>query len=181
MDNFHISLSNEIFDSEESNFGGPAIKIEYKLDSVILFPDSTFILVTAVNDYGQSFNRFPEKPLRAFLIKDTVSNQEYMFKGKHTIAGISGMIGKYSSWKNWGEIHDSTKFIGFKTEPKEKEPGCKEVDPKKLASPFIMNDPTDNNSPFGPELVFMLGTILLLSLTGGWLTWRFYKPRLQPA
>lgn len=179
MNNFHTSLTNELFDNEESDFGGPAIKIEHRLDSVVLLPDSTFIMVTSIRDFGHSFNSFPEQPLKISVKRDTVRNSDYIFSGRHTFAGITAAIGK--NYYRWGEVTDSTKFIGFKKKSKEKKEDCKEIDPTKLGSPFIINDPPDNNSPFGPSFIFMLATILLLSLAGGWLTWRLYKPKLQPA
>ena len=38
-----------------------------------------------------------------------------------------------------------------------------------------------NNSPFDVQLVVMLGSLIALSLLGGWMSWKFYQPRLQKA
>jgi hypothetical protein len=57
-----------------------------------------------------------------------------------------------------------------------KKPGDKQ---QQLIPFAITNDPPDNRPPFDSKLFLMLGSLLLLSLLGGWLSWRFYQPRLH--
>jgi hypothetical protein len=45
--------------------------------------------------------------------------------------------------------------------------------------PAIPQNNSGDNPPFDMQMALMLGSILLLSLAGGWLSWKFYQPRIQ--
>ena len=104
--------------------------------------------------------------------KDTIYNDP-LFSRKYLIDSIKKMVNSRGSY----ETTSKTKFIGFDNKKVEIK---KTGDKQQQLTPFaITNDPPDNHSPFDLQLMLMVGMILLLSLMGGWITWRFFQPRLQ--
>lgn len=171
-DNFNISLTNDLFDNDESNFGLPANKTAYKLDSVIFISDSVSVLVS--KEYKRSWSATSDsQDVFVRLKKDTVYNDP-LFSRKYLLDSVKKIIDKRGNY----ETTNNTKFVGFDNKKK----GVKKTEEKpqqQLIPVAITNDPPDNNSPFNMQLAIMIGAILLLSLLGGFITWRFYKPRLQ--
>lgn len=172
MANFNIALTNDLFDSDESDYGLPANKTAYKLDSVIFVSDSVSVLVS--KEYKRPWSATSDS-LDVFVKvkKDTVYNDP-LFSRKYLLDSIKKMVDNRGLY----ETTNKTKFVGFDN----KKTGVKKTadKPKQELIPFaITNDPPDNHPPFDIQLALMLATILLLSLLGGWLSWRFYQPRLQ--
>lgn len=170
MENFSIAMTNEFFDSDESNFGLPADKKAYKLDSVIFVSDTVSILVS--KEYSRPWGATSDSEDKLVGIKkDTIYNDP-LFSRKYLLDSIKEMVDKRGRY----ETTTKTKFVGFDN----KKSGVKKTGdkPQQELIPFaIPNDPPE--PPFDMQLVLMLATILLLSLLGGWVSWRFYQPRLQ--
>ena len=166
MKNFKTVLENkEVFDEDNANFGLPAPKDirTFKLDTVIFISDSASVLIT--REYRKPYNK-PKDPAKFFKTgKDTVYNDP-LFKRSHSLDSIKTELKKTGNYMN---PINKVVFIGFdnkKTKNKENN-----------ILPFSIND-NNNNSPFDRQLVIMLGTILVLSLAGGWLSWKLYQPKL---
>ena len=168
MNNFNIALENELFDNGESNFGLPSDKKSYKLDSVIFISDSVSVMVT--KEYHRAFNE-PEDSAKLWGVKkDTVYNNP-LFVRKNSIDNIKKALQKDGKYIN---PVDKTIFIGFdnmKSKDKKSQ--------KNNIIPVSFTGDDNNNSPFDIKLLLMLGAILVLSLLGGWLSWKFSHPRLQ--
>ena len=171
-ENFSIAMNNDLFSSEESDYGLPANKAAYKLDSVIFISDSVSVLVS--KEYKRPWNATSDsQDVFVRVKKDTVYNDPW-FSRKYLLDSVKKIIDKKGNY----ETTNKTKFVGFDN----KKSGVKKTGDKlqqQLVPVAITNDPPDNNSPFDNQLALMLGTILLLSLLGGFITWKFYKPRLQ--
>jgi hypothetical protein len=170
MNNFSIALGSDLFDSGESNFGLPADKKTYQLDSVIFISDSASVMV--IKEYRRPFNE-PEKSAKLWGVKkDTVYNNP-LFVRKNSLDSIKKGLQKDSRFTN---PVDKTVFIGFDNK-KNKD----KRNPKNNIVPVSFTGDDSNNSPFDMKLLLMVGAILVLSLLGGWLSWKFYQPRLQKA
>lgn len=175
--NFSIALNNEFFDNEESDYGLPSSKSKYKLDSVIYLTDSTALLVS--KEYKAPWEAKDDSQFKFVGTRaDTVYNNP-LFNRKNSadsvrngLKNLNGMIVEYVAG-------NKTVFVGFeksKSKIKEKE---KEQPKQQQFIPAIIpqDPPAGNNSPFDPQLLFMTGSILLLSLLGGWISWKLYKPQ----
>ncbi len=171
-DNFHIAMNSDLFDSDESNFGLPANKTAHKLDSVIFISDSVSVLVS--KEYKRPWSATSDsQDVFVRVKKDTVYNDPW-FSRKYLLDSVKKIIDKKGNY----ETTNNTKFVGL--DNKKKGVNKTEDKPQQQFVPVATtNDPTDNNSPFDKPLALMLGTILLLSLMGGFITWKFYQPRLQ--
>ena len=171
-ENFKVALTNVLFDSDESNFGLPANKEAYKIDSLIFISDSVAIIVS--KKYSRPWSATSDS-LDNFvgIKKDTVYNDP-LFSRKYLLDSIRSMLNKRGLY----ETTNKTKFVGLDNKKSnDKKPANKPQ--QQLVPVSITNDPPDNNSPFDMQLALMLGTILLLSLLGGFIAWKFYQPRLQ--
>lgn len=172
MENFNIALTNELFDNGESDYGLPANKKAYKLDSVIFISDTVSVLVS--KEYTRPWSaKSDSQDTLVGVKKDTIYNDP-LFSRKYLLDSIKKMIDNRGLY----ETTNKTKFVGFdnkKTVVKKTEDKPKQ----QLISFAITNDPPDNHSPFDLQLTVILGLILLLSLFGGWMSWKFYQPRLQ--
>lgn len=179
MKNFKIALANELFNTDEANFGLPPEKKTYTLDSVIYISDTVAVLVTKT--YSRQYTEPADSNKLVKAGKDTVYNNP-LFMRQHSLDSIKKVLkasGRYVNPLN------KTIFIGF--DNKKTKPGAKTSSQHPYSGTIILpvvksdDNNNNNNSPFDSQLVLMLGTILILSLTGGWLSWKFYQPRLQKA
>jgi hypothetical protein len=169
--NFDISLTHDLFDNGESDFGLPANKTAYKLDSVIFISDTVSVLVS--KKYSRPWSATSDSMDKfSGIKKDTVFNDP-LFSRKYLQDSIKKMIDNRGVY----ETTSKTKFVGFDN----KKNGIKKTGEKQQQLvPFaITNDPPDNHSPFDIQLTLILGMILFLSLLGGWMSWKFYQPRLR--
>ncbi|MCY7311024.1 MAG: hypothetical protein LH619_09610 [Chitinophagaceae bacterium] len=172
MNNFSIALGSELFDSGESNFGLPAptdLKT-YKLDSVIYVSDTVSVIVI------KEYRRQPLQPKDSAKLwrtgKDTLYNDP-MLGRKHSLDSIKTVLKITGNYIN---PVDRIVFIGYDNK-KNKD----NKNQKNNILPVSFTGDDNNNSPFDMKLLLMLGTILVLSLFGGWLSWKFHQPRLQKA
>jgi hypothetical protein len=171
LENFNTALTDELFDNGESDYGLPANKKAYKLDSVIFVSDSVSIMVS--KEYSRPWSATSDSMDKFVgLKKDTIYNDP-LFSRKYLIDSVKKMIDNRGLY----ETTNKTKFVGFDNKKGVvKKPGDKQ---QQLIPITITNDPPDNHSPFDMQLTLILGLILLLSLLGGWMSWKFYQPRLQ--
>ncbi len=172
LKNFNIVLGNDLFDSDDSNFGLPIptnVK-SYQLDSVIYVSDTVSVIV--VREYRRLASQ-PMDSARLFRVgKDTLYNDPLLSKG-HSLDSIKSSLQTLGYYVN---PVSKIVFVGYdNSKTRETAP----VDKKLNLVPVITINDDNNNSPFDSQLALMLGAILLLSLLGGWLTWKFHQTRLQ--
>ena len=167
MENFDVALHNELFGSDNSNFGLPSPKEvkTYKLDSVIYVSDTVSVLVT--KEYRRQYNQSKDSAKFWGVAKDTVY-KDPLFTRKHSLDSIKSALQKTGYYINPVR---KVVFIGYDNQ--------KSKNKQYNIIPFAVRDDGNDNSPFDMELALMLGTILLLSLLGGWLSWKFFQPRFQ--
>jgi hypothetical protein len=171
LENFNSSLGNGLFDNGESDYGLPANKSAYKLDSVIFISDTVSILVS--KEYSRPWNEKSDSKDKLIGVKkDTIYNDP-LFSRKYLLDSVKKMVDNRGPY----ETTNKTKFVGFDNTRN----GMKKAwdKPQQELIPFtVTNDPPDD-PPFDLQLALMVATILLLSVMGGWLSWKFYQPRLQ--
>ncbi len=170
-ENFSITLSNDLFDKGESDYGLPRDKTAYKLDSVIFISDTVSVLVA--KEYSRPWNaRSDSMDKLVGSKKDTIYNDP-LFSRKYLLDSIKKIVDKNGLY----ETTNQTKFVGFEKKKGMKKNGDKQ---QQHIIPFtVTSNPPDDHPPFDTRMFLMLGSLLLLSLLGGWLSWRFYQPRLQ--
>lgn len=178
--NFHIALTNEFFDNGESDYGLPSHKSKYKLDSVVYLNDSTALLVS--KEYQAPWEAKADSLFKFIRVRaDTIYNTG-LFNKKNTADSIRKGLKSISNMITEYEASSKTKFIGFaKSKPATKEKEKEQPKEQQVLPVIIPNDPPDNSSPFDPGLVWMIVAILLLSLIGGWISWKLYKPQTAVA
>jgi len=179
MKNFKVALENELFDTEEANFGLPPDKKTYKLDSVIYISDTVAVLVTRT--YSRPYKAPADSNKLVKSGKDTVYNDP-LFMRQHSLDSIKKVLkanGKYINPLN------KTIFIGFdnnkKNETKAKISNNQQPVKNMILPVITKENNNNNNTPFDNQLILILGTIIAVSTAGGWLSWKFYQPRLQKA
>ena len=177
-DNFNIALTNELFDIDESDFGIPSHSSMYDLRKIIFISDSVTVIVGKryLKPWGAADSLFK------FVgnMSDTLYNDEVFAKKnsperiKYLLKGRSGGVNVYKI--------DSVMFESYKNKkPVKTKPGNnKPVENKQNIIPLaIPQNSSGGNPPFDMQLALMLGSILFLSLAGGWLSLKFYRPRIQ--
>ncbi len=182
MDNFNITLENNLFSDEGSNFGNPPHKTVFVLDSVIYLSPNSAVLVRKEYHYPWS-KKIKDTGELMRIKRDTLQN-DLLFSNKHGLDSIKRVL-KTGYYK---ETHEAKKtvFVGYDNKrPKEKKKDLfKNSNPskEKQVSPFIStgND-TINNSPFDTAMLKALAGIFFLALLGAWLSTKFYNLRLQKA
>jgi len=169
-ENFNSATGNELFDNGESDFGLPASKKAYKLDSVIFISDTVSVLVS--KEYIRPWDAKSDSLDKLVGVKKDTMYNDPLFSRKYLLDSIKKMVDKRGLY----ETTNKTKFVGFDHKKNGmKKPGDKQ---QQLIPFAITNDPPDNHSPFDLQLTLVLGLILLLSLLGGWISWKFYQPRV---
>jgi hypothetical protein len=180
MDNFKIALENDFFGSEKSDFGLPSPVETYLLDSVIYISEKMSVVVKKV--FRREYNEPKDSTRFLGVYKDTVYNDP-LFSKKHSLDSIRNVLKNTGFYSN---LVNKVVFIGYdnkKGKAAKKGKNSNEVKlEQNIILPVIINDNSNNNnSPFDPQLVVMLGSILALALLGGWMSWKLYQPRLQKA
>jgi len=167
MKYFNIALTNELFDSDNSNFGLPVptdVKT-YKLDSVFFVSDTVSVVVT------REYRRRPSAPKEEAKLwrtgKDTLYHDSLLGR-KHSLDSIKNVLHTLGYYVN---PVSQVVFVGYDNRSA--------TDKKLNFIPLTVIDDGDNHPPFDGRMALMLGSILLLSLLGGWISWKFYQPRLQ--
>jgi len=155
-ENFNIALSNNFFETDDSNFGLPSHKNVYKIEKIIFISDSQSVLVSKV--YDRPFDALNDSS-DIFINKkvDTLTGSN-MFNKKVPVDSLKKLLKYYDKY----EINEKTKFIN-KGEKRSKQ---------KI---FISNNNDAGNTPFsGSQWAFLITGILFFALIAGWITWRMY-------
>lgn len=179
MDNFKIALENDFFRMEKSDFGLPSPVKTYSLDSVIYISETMSVVVKKI--YSREYNEPKDSARFLGVHKDTVYNDP-LFSKKHSLDSIRNILKNSRLYNN---RINKVVFIGY--DNKKTKTGRKVVSgsgdkpTQNIILPVVINDGNNNNSPFDAQLIVMLTSILVLALLGGWISWKFYQPRLQKA
>jgi hypothetical protein len=169
-ENYSIALSNELFDNG-SNFG-VGIQSEIRnaqLDSVIFVSDSLTYLVTS--EYCKMRNQPKSEALLWHAGRETAYHHP-LFSKKHSLDSIRKIIKQQYYFKN---NIDKVIFVGY-----DNDRSCDSV-PVKVSVPVTFIKKENKNNQAGSSVILITGAILLLSALGGFISWKLYKPRLQPA
>ena len=180
MEYFRQVLENDFFDVNDANFGLPSHTTLYKLDTVIYVSDSVTIVKQRVY---RRYSSSPNEDQLSETRRDTLYHYN-LFANKHALDSIKKIMRNSNNYKEPGE----TVFIGFDNKrPKEKKSAQstnpQKETPKEQLTPAVitLHDDNNNDSPYGSTTLLIIGAILLLSLSGGWVSWKYYQPRLQKA
>lgn len=169
MEFFKAVINKAGFDNEDGGFGLPVpTKIKsYKLDSVFYVSDTVSVIVI------REYQRLEKEPIGSAKLvrvsKDTLY-RDSLLGHRHSLDSIKSVLGKLGYYVN--PVSDIV-FIGYEEQPIKKEKTKNET-----FVPISFND-SSGNSPFDSKLYWMLGSILLLSVLGGWLSWKYYQPRFR--
>jgi hypothetical protein len=178
MDNFNISLENELFNEEGSNFGNPPYKKIYHLDSIIYISESVSVLVK--REYQYPWNGSKDSAEFIKTTKDTLLNDP-VFTKKHSLDNIRHLLKKQLFYE-----YDTknTILVGYdkkKTIKKKDNNGNNTNKKNSIAFIVTTNKDPGNNSPFDVTMLKALAVIFLFAILGGWLSAKFYTLRLQKA
>jgi hypothetical protein len=160
--------------NEESDFGLPANKTSYSVDSIIKLNPSRYVVV----------KRMYNKPW-----SDSSNNWKYLSSFHDTLtydlnSGNSNGFpaDSFRHWfKTWDLINagklNKVIFVGFDEKKRDKEKqGDKE---KQQLLPLTFPDKGPGNpSPFDGQMLWMLTLLVALSLLGGCVSWKLYKPQV---
>ena len=177
MKNFKVTLTNELFD-EVSDFGLPAptsVKT-YQLDSVIYVSDSVSVIV--IREYRRLDDQ-PKESAKLFRVGKDTLYRDPLLTNKHSLDSIKRVLGKLGYYVN---PIKSVVFVGYDNKSKAPQPTPapqQEQEKNIVPVPVMIEAPGSGNSPLDGKFFGMLGAILLLSLMGGWISWRSYQPRFQ--
>jgi hypothetical protein len=163
MANFKIALEENLFDIDNSNFGqAPQRDVKTaQLDSVIFISDSVTLLVTSEYCKRQGQD---EKEARLWRPgKEKLINNP-LFSRNHSLDSIKGVISQEYGFRN---SVDKVVFIGYDNK------SGKHKD-NNLLPVFV--SPNDNNqSPFGPQFIFIISLVLVFSLLAALITWKYFQ------
>jgi len=160
-------FSADIF-NEESDFGLPANKTSYAVDSIIKLKPSRYVVVKKVYnkpwaDTSKNWNYVGSQ-------HDTLTYDLYT----NTPNGFP--TDSFRLWlKSWDIINadkiNKVIFVGFddKKNPKQK---------KEFLPVIIPGKGGGSSSPFDGTLILMITLVFVLSLFGGWISWKLYKPQM---
>jgi hypothetical protein len=187
MEYFNIALKNDLFGNEASNFGNPYVKpvevayfkTSYHLDSVIYISKSKAVVVKKM--YRRKFDEPLDSARFMSLKRDTLYDNP-LFSMKHSLDSIKSVLIATGEYDN---AFYKAVFIGYdnkKYKAKEKKISINNKTKENTMLPVAVTDDNNNpNSPFDISIAKALAGLLLLSLLGGWISWRFNLPQLQKA
>jgi hypothetical protein len=162
MANFKIALEENLFDIDNSNFGhAPQRDVKTaQLDSVIFVSDSVTFLVTSEFCKWQGQEEKDAKlwkPGKEKLINNP------LFSRNHSLDSIKSVIAREYGFRNSVK---QVVFVGYDNNKRKYK--------NKSLLP-LFNPPNDNNpSPFGPQFIFIISLILVLSFLAAYITWKYY-------
>jgi hypothetical protein len=149
----------------------------YDLRKIIFISDSVTVIVGKqyLKPWGAADSLF----VFSRNVSDTLYNNE-TFAKKNSPEKIKDLLKARSGGGLNIYKTDSVLFESYKNEKplKIKPVSKKPVENKQnILPPAIPQNSSGGNPPFDMQLALMLGSILLLSLAGGWLSWKMYKPQ----
>jgi len=169
-ENFNIALSNNFFETDDSNFGLLSHKNVYKIEKIIFISDSQSVLVSKV--YDRPFDALNDSS-DIFINKkvDTLTGSN-MFNKKVPVDSLKKLLKYYDKY----EINEKTKFINKgEKRSKQKISNNNTEDKSMQVVTFISNNNDAGNTPFsGSQWAFLITGILFFALIAGWITWRMY-------
>jgi hypothetical protein len=179
MANFNTTINNGFFDNEDGGYGLPVpTKIKtYKLDSVFFISDTISVIV--IREYQRNEFEADKATKLVKVSKDTIYHDP-LLGHKHSLDSIRSELGKLGYE---GDPINKVVFVGYDNSKGKKKVKEIELDKNKekerntLAPVHI--DGGSGNSPLDSQWMLMLGSILFLSLLGGWISWKFYQPRFR--
>jgi hypothetical protein len=162
-ENFNIALENNLFDIGNSNFGhAPQRDVKTaQLDSVIFISDSVALMVTSEFCIRSGQTEKEAKLWKAG--KETVYNHP-LFSRKHSLDSIKNVIKEQYSFRNPVE---QVVFVGYDNK-------TRKYNGNNIVPVAFLPDDNDQ-SPFGPQFVLILGLIIGLSLSAGFIAWLLYQ------
>jgi hypothetical protein len=151
---FSTALENSLFDIGASNFGEPSSERRFTIDSIILQPDNSAVVVSSEKNVWvtASQSKIGFRPGR-----DTLYNHPLLSK-QHAIDSIKRQL--------WFEANN-IKFVNYDNI---KPQAVKKEEPKK--NTFFAVPSGDDNFPAKPMLVF---AVTLLSGLIAFVSYYFYK------
>jgi hypothetical protein len=173
-ENYKIAIDQHLFDIKESDFGLPPKEIKtYRLDSVIYVSGSTSIVVTS--EYSRAFSDPADSNKFTRKMHDTLMNNE-LFSRNHSLDSIKSVLRKDGYYTNSKSLNKVV-FVGYdnKRSPRISAPPEK----NNLPLPVLIDPPSSKSPPMDPQVVWMIGAIFFLSLFGGWVSWKLYRPKLS--
>jgi hypothetical protein len=160
-------FSADVF-NEESDFGLPANKTSYAVDSIIKLEPSRYVVVKKV--YNKPWTDTSKNWNYAGSQHDTLTYDLY------TNSRNGFPADSFRLWlKSWDIINadklNKVIFVGFddKKDPKQKKQSLPVIIPGKGGGP---------SSPVDVTLILMIVLVFALSLLGGWVSWKLYKPQM---
>ncbi len=163
MANFKIAREENLFDMDNSNFGqAPQRDVKTaQLDSVIFISDSVTLLVTSEYCKRQGQDEKEAKLWRPG--KEKLINNP-LFSRNHSLDSIKGVIAQEYGFRN---SVNKVVFVGYDNK-------SGKYKDNNILPVFI--SPNDNNqSPFGPQFIFIISLIFVLSLLAALVTWKHFQ------
>jgi hypothetical protein len=154
--------------NEDSDFGLPANKTSYSVDSVIKLNPSRYVVVKKMYNKPWSDSSNNWKYLSSF--HDTLTYD--LNTGNSNGFPADSFRHWFKTWDliNAGKLNKVI-FVGFDEKKLDKE--------KQQLLPLTFPDKgPGNSSPFDGQMLWMLTLLVALSLLGGWISWKFYKPQV---
>lgn len=170
---FNLTLNNDFFESDASNFGLPAHKNVHKIQKIIFLTDSQTVLVSEIFDRPFSATN-DSSDIFVKNQKDTLLNS-YMFNKNVSTDSLKKLLQYYDKY----EINDKTKVvnkIGKVAAPKKNEGKANDNQKNNLPIAVFSDDAGsgDNPRPSNKNL-FAAGLIFSFALIGGLLCRAYYK------
>lgn len=169
MKDFKTSLNQQLCENEDGGFGLPApTKVKsYRLDSVFYVSDTVSVIV--IREY-QRQERDPIGAAKLVRVSKDTLYRDSLLGHRHSLDSIKTVLGRLGYYVN--PVNEIV-FVGYDEKPVKK---------NKRKNNVLIPVSFDNgsgNSPFDLKMEWIVGSVLLLSLFGGWISWKLYQPRLR--
>ncbi len=163
-ENFINTIGTGLFD-EDSDFGVAPIRSvkNAELDSVIFISDSVAIMVTSEYCRFDDLHDNRSGPENLWKAGSKKVYNHPLFSKQHSLDSIKSVIRQQYHFRNSVE---KIVFVGYDNED------CK----PRYYSMMPVSIQDDDQSPFGSSFVLMLGSVIILSLLGGVLSWKYARP-----
>jgi hypothetical protein len=161
MVNFKITLEENLFDIDNSNFGqAPQRDVKSaQLDSVIFISDSVTLLVTSEFCKWQGQDEKEAKLWKPG--KETLINNP-LFSRNHSLDSIKSVIAQEYGFRN---SVNQVVFVGYDNKPRKYK--------NNSIVPLVVSPNDNNQSPFGSQFVFIISLIFVLSLLAALIAWKY--------
>lgn len=181
MANFSDAATHHFFGTDNADFGLPENPITQFLDSVIYISETKTLLV--IRQYNRRYNEPLDSMRFQFVRHDTVY-RDPLYSQVHSLDSIRQVLKAQGWYKN--KVR-SIVFVGYDNKKPKKnavKTNQETPQPPQQNSTAIVSQGSngnDDNTPFDSQVYLTAGIIILLSLSGAWISWKLYQPRLQQA